>query len=252
MKGSPEQALQYFVEGAKIIFNPGFRRFIFIPLCVNLLIFVGLTFAFYYKFKDFIDYVLEALPFWLDWLIWLIWPLAVFLFLMAYGYSFNIITNIIAAPFYGLLAEKIETHITGNTLPEEPWGQLIPRTFQRELVKLFYFVTRGILILILVIGCFFIPGLNFLVVILGGIWSCWCMAAQYSDYPADNHQLSFQELRNRLNQIPLTSYSYGGIILLGSMVPVLNIIVTPIGVAGATVMWVKELRFLEKPPANHQ
>lgn len=245
MNGSPAQSLEYFVEGAKIIFKPGFRRFIFIPLCVNLLIFIGLTMAFYHQFQSFIDYILELLPFWMDWLIWLIWPLAVFLFLMAYGYSFNIITNIIAAPFYGLLAEKIENHLTGNSLPEEPWGQLIPRTIQRELVKLFYFVTRGMLILILIVACFFVPGLNILAVIAGGIWSCWCMAAQYSDYPADNHQLSFKSLRKRLNKIPLTSYSYGGLILFGSMVPVLNIIVVPIGVAGATVLWVKELKAIE-------
>jgi CysZ protein len=70
------------------------------------------------------------------------------------------------------------------------------------------------------------------------------MAIQYSDYPADNHQLEFRELRRRLNSQQLTSYSYGGIILLGSMVPVLNIFVTPIAVAGATIYWVKEVRHL--------
>ena len=70
------------------------------------------------------------------------------------------------------------------------------------------------------------------------------MAVQYADYPADNHQLSFRELRRRLNKQPLTTYSYGGIILLGSMLPVLNIVVTPIAVAGATLYWVEEVKHL--------
>jgi CysZ protein len=68
------------------------------------------------------------------------------------------------------------------------------------------------------------------------------MAIQYADYPADNHRLSFRDLRRKLNAIPLTSYSYGGIILLGSMVPILNIFITPIAVAGATIYWVKEIK----------
>jgi len=247
MKGSPSLALSYFVEGAKIIFQPGYRRFVFVPLCVNLIIFVLLSIVFYNSFKDVIHYILDFLPSWLDWLVWLIWPLTAFIFVVTYGYSFNIITNIIAAPFYGLLAEKIETSLTGIAPPAETLSQLIPRTLFRELVKLFYFISRGILVLLLVICCFFIPGINVLGVLVGAIWSCWCMAAQYSDYPADNHQLSFKLLRKKLNQQPLTSYSYGGLILFGSMIPFLNIIVTPIGVAGATVMWVKELKSSATP-----
>lgn len=246
MKGSVTTALDYFVEGARIVFRPGFRRFILVPLLVNLFIFILLTISFYHAFQDVIDTILEWLPSWLDWLIWLIWPLAVFLFLLTYGYSFNIITNFIAAPFFGILAEKIETHLTGVSPPEEPWGQLIPRTLQRELTKLLYFISRGLLVLLIVLVCFFIPGVNILGAIIGGLWSCWCMAAQYSDYPADNHQLTFVELRRRLNQEKITSYSYGGIILLGSMLPFLNIIVTPVAVAGATVMWVKKLNSIDQ------
>lgn len=242
MKGSVTTALNYFVEGGRIIFRPGFRRFILVPLLVNLLIFILLTISFYHAFQDVIDMILEWLPSWLDWLVWLIWPLAAFLFLLTYGYSFNLITNFIAAPFYGILAEKVETCLTGISPPAESWGQLIPRTLQRELTKLLYFVSRGLLVVLLIILCFFIPGINVLGAIIGGLWSCWCMAVQYSDYPADNHQLTFVEVRRRLHEENITSYSYGGIILLGSMLPFLNIIVTPIAVAGATVMWIKKLK----------
>ncbi len=244
MQGSPGKALDYFLAGARLIVKPGFRRFILIPLLINLVIFIGVTIALFHNFGDFFAQILEWSPGWLDWFAWLLWPLVAFVFLVVYGYSFNIITNFLAAPFFGLLADKIETHLTGIAPPDEPWGQLIPRTLQREAVKLWYFVSRGALVLIIFVVLFFIPGVNLLGVVIGVIWSCWCMAIQYSDYPADNHQLSFRELRRRLNQQQLTSYSYGGIILLGSMVPVLNIFVTPIAVAGATIYWVKEIKQL--------
>jgi CysZ protein len=245
MKGSPGTAIEYFMDGARLICRPGFRRFILIPLLVNLIIFVAVTAALFYAFQDVFTWVMDWTPSWLDWLTWLLWPLIGFIFLVIYGYSFNLITNFIAAPFFGILAEKIETHLTGVAPPDEPWGQLIPRTFKRELTKLWYFVSRGFLVFLLILAVFFIPGVNLLGILIGTLWGCWCMAVQYMDYPADNHQVQFRPLRRRLNQQPLTSYSYGGIILLGSMIPFVNIVITPIAVAGATLYWVRELRTLE-------
>ncbi len=244
MQGSPGKAIDYFLEGMRLILQPGLRKFILIPLLVNVLIFFLVTTALLNAFGDVFAEIQALTPGWLQWLTWILWPLVAFIFLIVYGYSFNVITNFLAAPFFGLLAEKIETQLTGVAPPDEPWSQLIPRTLQREVVKLWYFISRGLLVLIIFIALFFIPGANLLGAIIAALWSCWCMAIQYSDYPADNHQVSFRELRRRLNSQQLTSYSYGGIILLGSMVPVLNIFVTPIAVAGATIYWAREIKQL--------
>ena len=244
MQGSPAKAIDYFFAGAKLVMQPGYRRFILIPLLANCVIFIVVSVTLFNAFSDVFVQVEEWSPDWLDWLAWLLWPIVWLLFLVIYGYSFNIITNFIAAPFFGLLAEKIETGLTGVSPPEETWSELIPRTLQREATKLWYFITRGLLVVIIFCVLFFVPGANVLGTIILGAWSCWCMAIQYADYPADNHRLSFRELRRRLNSQPLTSYSYGGIILLGSMVPVLNIFVTPIAVAGATIYWVREVKNL--------
>src|SRR5690606_25912281 len=160
--------------------------------------------------------------------------------LVLYGYTFNLITTIIAAPFYGILAEKIEMQITGKALPSEPMAKLIVRTFQRELVKLWYFISRGIFVLFALAVLFFVPLLNFLTLPISGLWAAWCMTVQYTDYAADNHEVSFQKMRARLRAKPMTSYSLGGLIMLGSMVPILNIFVMPVAVAGATLYWLKE------------
>ena len=242
MQGSPGKALDYFVEGIRLISRPGVRRFILVPLLANLLIFVALTLALLNAFNNVFGDILAWMPDWLDWLSWLLWPLLGFVFLLVYGYSFNLITNLIAAPFFGILAGKIEEQLTGVAPPDEPWGELIPRTLKRELFKLWYFVSRSALVLLLLLVLLFIPGVNLLGAFIATLWSCWCMSVQYLDYPADNHQTEFRNLRRKLNSLPLTSYSYGGLILLGSMIPLLNIVVTPIAVAGATRYWVEELR----------
>lgn len=244
MQGSPGKAIDYFLEGMRLVLQPGLRKFILIPLLVNVLIFLVVTAVLLNIFGDVFAGIQAWTPDWLHWLTWILWPLVAFVFLIVYGYSFNIITNFLAAPFFGLLAGKIETQLTGIAPPDEPWSRLIPRTLQREAVKLWYFISRGLLVLIIFAALFFIPGANLLGTLLAALWSCWCMAVQYADYPADNHQLNFRELRRRLNTQPLTSYSYGGIILLGSMVPVLNIFVTPVAVAGTTIYWVREIKSL--------
>lgn len=242
MQGSPVNAIDYFIAGAKLIIQPGLRQFIWVPLLANVIIFIVLTVTLFNAFGDFFSQIREWSPAWLDWVAWLLWPVVGLLFFVVYGYSFNIITNFIAAPFFGLLAEKIEMQLTGNAPPEETLSELVPRTLQREATKLWYFITRGLLVIIIFLGLLLIPGANLLGTLLLAGWSCWCMAIQYADYPADNHRLSFRDLRRKLNAIPLTSYSYGGIILLGSMVPILNIFITPIAVAGATIYWVKEIK----------
>jgi len=244
MQGSPHLAFDYFIAGARLVTTPGLRRFVLVPILVNIIIFIGLTLALYSLFGNAVAQVQAWLPSWLNFLTWILWPVMYFLFFVVYGYSFNIITNIIGGPFYGILAEKVEESLCGQPPNNEPLSELIPRTLRRELVKLWYFVSRGALVFLLFILLFFVPGANLVAAGIGVIWSCWCMAAQYMDYPADNHHLSFRNMRRRLNRQPLTSYSFGGIILLGSMVPVVNIFVTPIAVAGATVYWTREVKHL--------
>lgn len=221
---------------------PGMKRFIIVPLLANIIVFALTTAALVSVFSDFLHLMMGWLPSWLEFLGWVIWAIFAASLLFLYGYSFNIITNLIAAPFYGILAEKVEERITGQTLASESWASLVPRTLGRELTKIWYFFTRGLLVLLLIAVSWFIPGLNLIVLIITALWAAWCMAVQYSDYPADNHQTTFVDLRKKLGKETLTSYSFGGCIMLASMIPLLNIIAMPIAVAGATVYWVKKLR----------
>ena len=63
---------------------------------------------------------------------------------------------------------------------------------------------------------------------------------QYIDYPADNHKLGWNEMLAWLRQKRWQSMSFGGIVYLMLLIPVVNILMMPAAVAGATLFWVRE------------
>lgn len=245
MSKPPLNALEYFTEGIRLLKQPGFRRFVVVPLVVNLVVFIITGIWFFDSLPAAIDQIISWLPNWLKWLQWLLWPLAAVSFVILYVYCFNLITNIIAAPFLGLLAEKIESQLTGIEFPNESFFSLAVRTFKRELAKLWYFLSRGLVVLLVFLCFLLIPGVNILGMLLAALWSSWCLAVQYVDYPADNNHMEFSELRKRLAGRRTGSLSFGGLALAGSMIPLLNLVITPIAVAGATVFWVREVKAIK-------
>ncbi|GAA5317000.1 MAG: sulfate transporter CysZ [Candidatus Pelagadaptatus aseana] len=235
--------LNHLTRGAQLIVRPELRWFILVPLLVNVILFVIITGILIQQFSGSVEWMLGWLPGWLDFVSWILWSLFSVLLLLVYGYSFSMITNLIAAPFYGILAEKTEALITGKAPDSEPLMQMIPRVLLRELRKLWYFLWRGA---VLAIGgfilSFIIPPVSAIIPIVMFIWGAWCMAIQYVDYPADNHQTPFKTLREQLGDKKYSSLSFGGLVMLGTMVPLLNIIILPIAVVGATAFWVEELK----------
>ncbi|WP_317930966.1 sulfate transporter CysZ [Halioxenophilus sp. WMMB6] len=237
----------YLLDGTKLVFEPRFRHFVIVPVVVNVLIFLILTALMVAYFNPAVQAIIGLLPDW-KWLQPLLKAMAVVIWLAAalvavvvYGYSFSLITNILAAPFYGLLAEKIEEHLTGQAPPPESIATMIVRTMGRELVKLWYFVSRGLLVLIVAFILGFIPLANFFVPVILALWAAWSMSIQYVDYPADNYRLKFGLFRRAMGQGRYSAWGFGGLTLLGLMVPVLNILVAPAAVAGGTLFWLQEL-----------
>jgi len=245
LKGNPTKSASNLIRGAQLLLLPQFRPYILVPLLINLVLFIIITGYLIVNFNDAINGMLGFLPGW-DWvkwlvnaLLWILWPLFATLVMMIYGYTFNLMTNLIAAPFYGLLAEKIENHLIAAEIDSEPLKKMVPRTLIRELLKLWYFISRAFFLALLSLTLIWIPLLNIVVPFLWLLWGAWSMAIQYSDYPADNHKTPFKILRKWLAGEKLTSYSFGGLVMLASMIPIVNIFAMPVAVAGATVNWVE-------------
>ncbi len=232
----------YFNEGLRLIWRPELRLYIVVPLLVNCALFVVLTGLLIHFYGGIIDAGMEKLPGYLAPLAWIVWILLGILLLILYGYSFNMITNIIAAPFYGMLAAKAEALLTGISPPDEPIGKMVFRTTCRELTKLIYFLTRGIVVVLVMTLIATLPLVNLIAPVIGLAWGAWCMAIQYADYAADNNQLGFESLRDCLWNKKFSSLGFGGFTMLCSVTPVINIIAMPVAVAGGTLFWLRELK----------
>jgi CysZ protein len=237
--------VDYFFQGFELIRTKGLKRFVFIPLLVNLLLFSS---AFYYLFGEIgssIVWLMDLIPDW-EWLSWLknglsyiIYPIALIIVLLVFALVFGTLANWIAAPFNGLLAEKVEKHLSGQDLGDSGFADIIkdlPRTFGRELSKLLYYLPRALGFLLLF---FILPVAG---QVLWFLFSAWMMAIQYCDYPFDNHKISFSDMRRTLNERRGNSFSFGIIVSVFSMIPIVNFLVMPVAVCGATAMWVDDLR----------
>lgn len=231
--------IEYFFEGFSLIKTKGLKRFVFVPLAINLILFAT---AFYFLFGwigESIQYLIDLVPSWLDWassaITFILWPLAVVSILLVFALIFGTLANWIAAPFNGLLAEKVERHLCGEALGDEGLTDIIkdiPRTVSRELAKLVWYLPRAIGFLLLFL---FVPVFG---QILWFLFNAWMMSVQYCDYPYDNHKIPFQTMRNDLKRHKSKAFSFGIMVNVFSLIPVINFIVMPVAICGATAMWV--------------
>lgn len=175
---------------------------------------------------------------WLSWLVYIIKPLAFIAILLVFGFLFGSIANLIAAPFNGLLAEQTELLLTNAEVQDTSIKAIIldiPRVLKREIKKMTYYIPRAIGLLLL----FLIPALGQTVApFLWFIFTAWMLAIQYSDYIFDNNKVDFQSMKTELKQYKFQSLSFGAMVALCQSIPVLNFVIMPVAVCGATAMWV--------------
>ena len=117
--------MHYLLEGWRLIRQPGLRRYVAIPLLVTITFFSGAIFGLTHWLEQLINLLLGYLPDWLDWLQYLLWPIFAVAGVLIIFYSFSLITNLIAAPFNGMLAEAVEKHLTGQPIETGGWQALV-------------------------------------------------------------------------------------------------------------------------------
>jgi CysZ protein len=242
--------IHYLFAGFRLIRQPGLRRYVAVPLLISTLVFTGALFGLAYWLDILVDSLLGMLPDWLDWLRYLVWPLFALAGILIVFYSFSILTNLVAAPFNGMLAEAVEQHLTGQPIDTGGWQALLKDvlpSLMSELRKLVYFIVRAVPLGIL----FLIPGINLAAPVIWGLFSAWMLAIEYADYPMANHRLLFPAQRKMLRSRRMLSWGFGGGTLVMTMVPLLNFLAMPVAVAGATALWVGEFRSrADSPPAG--
>jgi len=233
------QGMEYFFSGFSLITQKGLKRFVFIPLLINITLFGGSLFFLYDWLTQGFAYLNDLLPDWLSWLEWLMWPIAILVILFSYSMVFSVITNFIAAPFNGLLSEKVELYLTGQKINDDSLFDTlkdVPRMLGREWTKLWYYLPRAIGFFILL---WILPIFGQILWIL---FTCWMYTVQYNDYPFDNHKINFNQMKKDLKSKQGLSYGFGFAVMLLTSIPLVNLIVMPVAVCGATRLWVEHYR----------
>jgi len=240
MGGDFFAGVQHLWVGFKLLSKPGVRAFVFIPLTINALLFMGAIYLLSHYFDGWMEQLLGWLPNWLSFIESILWLLFAILVLVVVAFTFTVLANLIAAPFNAFLAEAVERQLTGKVANPSQRRLMseVGRSVMREFLKMRYYLPR--LLGLVVLG--FIPVLNSVSPLLWALFSIWMMALQYLDYPMDNNAVSFPSMRQLLAQRRLTTVGFGGTVLLASMIPVVNWVVMPSAVAGATALWLKDYR----------
>jgi len=239
---NPATGFGYFIKGLSLINKPGVKRHVVVPLTINIVLFsVGL----YYLFTEYtalVDYLTPDTPEWMpdflapviDWFVGLLWVLFAAVALIIIFFTFTIIANIVGAPFNSYLSAAVERHLTGKN-PQELETSIVKQTFASiggELRKLLYLLMWAVLLLIIS----FIPLVNVLSPFLWLAFGAWMLAIEYTDYPLGNRGLTFPSIRATLREKRLLAMGFGGAATLATMIPILNFLVMPVAVAGATAM----------------
>ncbi len=252
----------YALSGIRLILRPRIRRFVLVPLLINIVLFtVGISYAaslFDWLISDWmtIEKLVSMLPSWLAWLErvldwlspvlvmlkYLLWALFALAAAALVFFGFTILANLIGAPFNGFLAEAVEAELTGER-DSTPFSTArlareVLTAIGSELRKYGYFIVRALPCLLL----FLVPGLNVFAPPIWLLFGAWMLALEYNEYPMGNHAMTFPAVRARLKQRRRIALGFGMTVLGMTMVPVLNFIAMPVAVCGATRMWVHVFR----------
>ncbi|MDZ7839693.1 MAG: sulfate transporter CysZ [Gammaproteobacteria bacterium] len=225
-------------RGARLVIRPGIRHFAWIPLLINVLVFAGLIWLSGEAFDAFLErYLSDAGGIWgsaLRWLAWLVFSAAMVLISFL---TFTLAANLVASPFNEALAAAVSRelgHRPGAT--DQAWTAILaafPAAIGQEITKWLYFARWLLPALIL----FLVPGVQILAPFIWLALAAWFVALEYIEFPASSDDLDFKALRRRVRTDRGYLWGFGGTVLALALVPGFNLVLMPVAVAGATVLY---------------
>ena len=231
--------IQALARALRLLFAPGVRVYVIIPLLVNLLLFGALIWYGYSRFVPLVEWMMSYVPDILDFIEWLIWLFFGTLAAITVFFTFTPVANIIAAPFNALMSEKIEIHLTGKAVSSEvSFARMAIDSILSQLRKLVYIGLWALGLFLVTL----IPGINLIAPLLWVVFGSWLLSLEYFDYPMGNHDLVFAEQKRRLAERRGLSLGFGGVVMVMTSIPVVNFFAMPLAVAGSTLLWVEQFQ----------
>jgi len=236
MKDNLQAGFQYYLQGFRLILKPGLRRYLILPLLINLLLMGLLFFSAVSYLEGIFNQWTASLAHWLAWLLggllWLLFSTSVWLLTSS---VFVMLANLCAAPFYSQLSKKIIPMLRPSSprLPAMTNTELILATSKRETLKILYAIPW-----LLASGLLFVIPLTLpLAPFIWALVNAWLLGLQYVDYAADNQAITLKAMRKILRRSPLTVLGFGFCVWISLLIPGANLLIPGAAVAGATAMW---------------
>ena len=223
---NPAYAANCLLQGVKLLGKAELRKYLLIPVLINFILY-GAAFTLGYIYIP--SLVVQFIPSWLSWLEWLIWPLFFISFSIVGFFTFTILANLIASPFYSQLAGKTLELISAEDCDIEE--QKVAQVIFSEIKRMGYLISRMLPLLIL----FIIPGVNLIAPFLWALFCAWGMGLEFMAYPLENKGLLFSQQKELAKTRRVGVLSFGGLVVIGLSIPLFNLVVAPAAVIGATI-----------------
>ncbi len=221
----------YLLRGFVLLRRPGLRRYVFLPVLGNLLIFVGAAVALFFGMDTLLD---RWLPEGFDWLRWIVFPLVALVLIAGGMFVFTLIAAMLLSPFLGTLSAKVEAMLDGRPLDagSDGWWRDLRAGIAVELRRLGY----AALCLLGVFAIGLIPLINIVAAPLAFVVSAWLLAGEYAGNPLGNRRWPLRRQLELLRASRLRVLAFGTASFGLTLVPVVNFVVIPASVIGVTLL----------------
>lgn len=230
----------YLARGFKLITNPRLRRYVIIPILINVLLIVLLVGLFGWQLDNWLDAWLAGLPDWLAWLETILWWVGLVLASLLFCYFFTFLATLVAGPFNGILSAHVEQLQTGH---QPDTGMTLAGEMTDAVTgtvrMLSFTLTRAALLGVISLILFFIPFINAAIPAIWFIFGAFTLAFEYLDAPMGNRGLKFHIKLDYVRSRRWRHIGFGSVVTFATAIPVLNLVVMPAAVAGATLLYLE-------------
>lgn len=242
----------YLFRGFSMLGQKGLKRWVFIPLLLNTLLFSLVIWLLVTVVNDWILTAANSINLdntWFDFLDDILYVLLWFIFGLTIAallyYTFIRVAYIIAGPFNAFLAEKVEAQATNTLQPNTSYWDLAKQIWpmlKNELAKLRYEIGRTILVALVCLMLSFTGPFALFVPVVWFVFNGWIYGFLFLDYPLDNNGFKLRDELKVLHSNRVMTLSFGSMVAVMTMIPIVNFLVMPAAVIGATLLWVEKIK----------
>lgn len=219
-------------RGLRLIVTPGLRAWALLPACTSVLLY-GLAVAL--GGQALLSAGLG--PAIGDELAWLLWLGLAMAGLFVFGSVLALLAGLLAAPFLGYLTTAVEQRLSGAVLPPPGAASFWWRDFGKSLAGEWRKLRYILLVLCLPALLLPVPGANLLAPACWFAAGAWLLAVEFTDYPFACRGQGFPAALECLRRHRRLAFGFGASIALLSAIPIVNCLVLPAAVAGASLLY---------------